>query len=135
MYHSENTPSRGSNTSHSLGADAFRVYIEDWRLDGPMGYRRWGRRGFLWVRLRMSLAFSYPVDQREHVLGVLLLLGEDVFHQPAAGGVGIAQEADDFRVGFDGNPLRHQVLLDHLDERVARHILGVAARQQACGIE
>ena len=59
--------------------------------------------------------------------GVLLFLGEDVFHDAPRGGIVLAQVIDDLAVTVDGDALGDQVLLDHLLERVALDILGVRA--------
>lgn len=56
--------------------------------------------------------FSFPdrLEQRFHVIGVLFLLGENLFHHPFTCGIVVAQVADNLRVGFDRNALGHQSL-------------------------
>ena len=63
--------------------------------------------------------FSCPdrLQQRFHVIGVLFLLGENLFHHPFTCGIVVAQVADNLRVGFDRNALGHQVLANHFDKR------------------
>src|SRR5437762_3271044 len=77
------------------------------------------------------------VEGREelgHVVGVLLLDGQDRLHHPPGGDVVVAQVAHDLRVRLDGDPLRHQVLHDHVHQRVALAVLGVAAAEQPIGV-
>src|SRR5205823_3530698 len=49
-------------------------------------------------------------EQVEDVVGVLLLLGEDVLHQPPGGHVGVAKPSDDLLVCGDHDPLGGEVL-------------------------
>ena len=67
------------------------------------------------------------LEEAEQVVGVLLLDGEDRLHQPAGGRILVAEPADDLAVGLDGDPLGDEVLPDHVAERVALDVLGVAA--------
>ena len=62
--------------------------------------------------------------------GMLLLDREDRLHEPPRRRIGIGDVADDVAVRVDGDALGDQILLDHLDERTARLVLGVAARDQ-----
>jgi len=66
---------------------------------------------------------------------VLFLRGQDAFQHPASGGIVLGDVADHLAVGVDGDPLGHQVLLDHVDEVVALDVFGVAAREEAFGVE
>jgi len=61
------------------------------------------------------------------VVGVLLLHRQDPFEHAAGGGVFLAEVADHLGVGVNGDPLRDQVLFDHVEEGVPLHVLGVAA--------
>ena len=47
----------------------------------------------------------------------------------------VAEPADDLAVALDGDALGHEVLLDHVDERGALDVLGVAAVGDAVGVE
>jgi hypothetical protein len=89
----------------------------------------------LGARGRRGLARVQRLQQRRHVVGVLLLLLEDLLHQPPRGGVVVSEEADHLQIRLDGDPLRDQVLLDHVDERVALRILRVTSRKQAGRVE
>src|SRR5471030_110998 len=75
------------------------------------------------------------LQQGLHVLGVLLFLLQDVLEHAPRGGVVIAEPADHLQVRLDGDALGDEVLLDHVDQRVALHVLRVAAGEQACRVE
>src|SRR6266545_753797 len=47
----------------------------------------------------------------------------------------VAQVPDDLSIGLDGDALGDQVLLDHLEQLLGGRVLGVAAGQQALGVE
>lgn len=90
---------------------------------------------FLRLTLGGFLTLAEILDQGFHVLGVLFLIGQNLFHEAAAGGVLIAEVADDFRVRLNGNAFGYQVLLDHVDEGLPFDVLGVTVRDQTIGIE
>src|SRR5256885_8456085 len=75
------------------------------------------------------------LEQGSHVVGVLLLLLEDLLHQAAGGRIVVAEVADHVEVRLDGDALGDEVFLDHVDEGVSPGVLGVAPRQQAFGVE
>ncbi len=66
---------------------------------------------------------------------MLLLDGEDAFHQAPGRRVVVAEIADDLPVGLDRDALGDQVLLEHVDESRALDVLGVAPRREAVGGE
>src|ERR1035438_10639439 len=74
-------------------------------------------------------------EQRLHVLRVLFLFGEEALHQSPAGRIIVREVSDNFRVGLDGDSFRDQIFPDHVDETLPLHVFGVAAGQQAIGIE
>ena len=75
------------------------------------------------------------LEQVGEVVGVLLFLGQDLLHQPARVGSSVAQVGDDLAVAVDRDALGDQVFLDHVLERVAFDVLGMAARGEALGRE
>src|SRR4051812_16826121 len=75
------------------------------------------------------------LEERGHVVGVLLLLLEHLFHQPARSGIVFPEKPDHLEIRLDGDALCDEVFLDHVHERVALCVLGVAAGEQAFGIE
>jgi len=70
-----------------------------------------------------------------HVVGVFFLLRQDVFKDPACGRVFVADVLDDFAVAVDCNPFRHQVLVDHFFQGLARHVLRMGVFGQVIGVE
>src|SRR6185436_12805742 len=71
--------------------------------------------------------------QRRQVVRVLFLGGEDFFEHAARGRVLLAEIADHFAIALDGDALGDQILFDHVAQRAAFDIFGVAARRQAVG--
>jgi hypothetical protein len=87
---------------------------------------------------RISTALFFladPLEQRLHILGVLLFLGQDFFHQPPAGRIAFAQVTDDLRVRLDRDPLGYQVFPDHVYQGFPLLVLRMAACQQSLGAE
>src|SRR6185503_16896225 len=78
---------------------------------------------------------SEVLEQVRQVVGVLLLLRQDFFHQPARDRVVLSQVGDDLAVAVDGDALGDQILADHVLEVLALDVLGVAAARQALGRE
>src|SRR5438105_13725176 len=75
------------------------------------------------------------VQEARHVLGVFLLLLEDVDHQLPARGVVVAEPANNLAVGLDRDSLGYEILADHLLERRPLLVLGVSADREASGIK
>src|SRR6266568_2379237 len=70
-----------------------------------------------------------------HVVGVLLLLGQDRLQHVAGGRVVVGEVPDHGPVGLDRDPLSDEVLLDHAAQVVPLRVLGGGAREQAVGVE
>src|SRR5688572_1205358 len=66
---------------------------------------------------------------------MLLFLGEDLFQQPPRRRVGVAEVRDHLAVAVDRDALGDQIFLDHLLERLAFDVFGVAAGGEALGGE
>src|SRR5581483_8896937 len=73
----------------------------------------------------------HSLEQAHQVLGVLLLLGEDLLHEPPRRRVLAAEVVHHLLVAVDGDALGDQVLRDHVGQRVALDVLGVAAGREA----
>ena len=71
------------------------------------------------------------LQKGEQVVGVLFLDGEDALHQAPRRDVLVAQPAGDLGVGLDRDAFGDQVLLDHVDQVGAGHVLGMAAARPA----
>src|SRR3990172_680089 len=86
--------------------------------------------------LAQSPAFvpAERVDQHAQVLGMPFLGGEDLLEPAPRRRVAITQVLDHLAVGVDGDPLRHQVLADHVDQAFALDVLRMAPRQETVGI-
>lgn len=65
-------------------------------------------------------------EERFHVFRVLLLIGHDLFHHGARGGIVVAKIADYFVVGLDRDPFSHQIFPNHLQQRCAFDVLRMA---------
>src|ERR1700726_1641874 len=72
--------------------------------------------------IRVFFFPGYGFKQSLHILGMLFLFGENAFHQPPAGWVVVGKVSDDFRIGFNGDPFRDQILANHVDQAFAFHI-------------
>ena len=70
------------------------------------------------------------LEERQQVVGVLFLHGEDALHQTSGGDVLIGEPADDLAVRGDGHPFGHEVLGDHRDQVGPFDVLGMAALHQ-----
>ena len=57
-----------------------------------------------------------PLEEGRHVVGVLLLLLEDLLDEPARGRIVVAEVANHVEVRLDGDALGDEVLLDHVDQ-------------------
>src|ERR1700761_1151660 len=75
------------------------------------------------------------VQQRGKIFGVLFLVRQDVFHHAARGRIVVTQVLDNLAVAVDGDALGHQILLQHIGYIVALCVIGVAAAEQALGVE
>src|SRR3954465_2844028 len=84
---------------------------------------------------RHGLAGAEALEQVGEVVGVLLLLRRGRLHQPARRGVLVAEIEHHLLVAVDGAALGDQAFLDHVLERVALDVLGMAARSEALGRE
>ena len=75
------------------------------------------------------------LEEREHVVRVLLLHGEDVFEQSPGRHVSIAYPAYYFPVRLDRDALGDEILFYHRLEVATLHILRMAACRKAFGVE
>src|SRR5260221_7138931 len=137
-------PGRSSSPARRASADcrkpgrrgascAARWRRREGRRPGRCGPGRRPRSGSAFSR-----AASVPAEVLEEVrqiVGVLLLFGEDLFHQPARGRILLAEVGDHLAVAVDGDALGDQVLADHGLEILAFDVLRVAARRQPVGRE
>src|SRR5712692_10268516 len=78
----------------------------------------------------VSSTLSRLLDKGLEVLGVFLLDSQDLFEHPARRGIVLAKVPYDFAVGFDGDPLRHEILADHIHKIAAFDVLAMAPRRQ-----
>ena len=72
-------------------------------------------------------------EEVEQIVGVSSSTGEDVFQKASGRDVLVAEPTDDVAVRSDSDTFGDEVLLDHLDEVVARVVLGVGPIREARG--
>src|SRR5436190_577358 len=68
------------------------------------------------------------LEEARQVVGVLFLFSEDLLQHASRGGILFAEVADHLAIAVDGDALGDEVFLDHVLERVALDVFGVAAR-------
>lgn len=75
------------------------------------------------------------VEQRRHVLGVLLLDLEDVFYDSPRRRIVVAEPAEDLQIGFDCNSLGDEILTHHRQQVGPGDVFGMAAPGENLRIE
>src|SRR5205085_12679061 len=75
------------------------------------------------------------LQQSLEIFGVLFLVGQNLFHDAPARRIVIAQITDDLAVGINSDPFRNQIFTNHIQERIALHVLRMTAHLQAFGAE
>src|ERR1022692_692214 len=65
------------------------------------------------------LVLAKRFEQFFHIVGVLFLLGQDLLHRDAGGGIVIAKVANDLVIGLHRDPLSDKVLPNHVQKRFA----------------
>ena len=85
----------------------------------------------------MRLHFRRAVggEQIQHIAGVLLLDRKNRLEHRARGRIIVAEEADQFPIMVDGDPLGYEILLDHFDQIGAGGIFGRRPGRQARRVE
>src|SRR5262245_479554 len=79
-------------------------------MPGPVRPRRRHRSSEKGSRAALP---AEPLEEVGEILGVLLLVGEDLLEQPPGRRVVVTDEADHLAVAVDGDPLGHEILFDH----------------------
>ena len=74
-------------------------------------------------------------EEVEEIVGMFLFHGEDVFQKSSSRHVLVAEPTDDVAVGSDSDAFGDEIVLDHLDEVVARVVFGVGPITEARGVE
>src|SRR6185503_13846301 len=74
-------------------------------------------------------------QQIVHVVGVLFFHSQDLFEHSSGRGIVIAEVANELAIVVYRNPLRDQVLLDHVDQRFRAAVFRGGTRRQPARIE
>src|SRR2546429_2357613 len=75
------------------------------------------------------------LEQVGEVIGVLFLRRRNLLQHRARGRIERREITDHLAIAVDGDPLRDEILLDHVDQRIPLDVLGVATRRKAIGGE
>jgi hypothetical protein len=64
--------------------------------------------------LGKPLVLTERLEQLFHIVGVLLLFGEDLLHRDPCGGIVIAKISNYLVIGLDRDPLSDKILPNHV---------------------
>src|SRR5262245_221023 len=132
-----NTLSRPSPPprSSTRARDGSRLAISRASDEAPVpkmkrsGVRAYSRPHGLQRSASASLIVLLPeaLEEGLQVVGVVLLLGQDLFEQAARRWIVVPQVPNHLGVRLDGNPLGHQILANHRDEPFTLDVFRMAA--------
>src|SRR5262245_65202199 len=94
----------------------------------PSGVRAFSRPHGLQRSASASLIMLLPeaLEEGLQVVGVVFLLGQDLFEQAARRWIVVTQVSNHLGVRLDGNPLGHPILPDHRDQPFTLNIFRMA---------